>query len=489
MNPYRTFRSILAFNPESPILSDRQLACRGLATKRGRRAAYSNQKSWFRNRRRLFPLLMILLGSAVAQPLNAETSVKKQNPLPKGAIVHIPVQLRQSGMGLCFSLDSRFLALPTYSKGIDIWEVPSRRLRWHLPGTAYRLAIAPDNRNVFASGEGGIAVWNLETGRRQQLIASSGPGSRWDYFTVSLVGSILATALDGEVRLHDWTKGKELRQISKTQLGHSDEDRSQRAVQLVFSPDGRMLAGVMNLFPQGWRVYLWDVASGKLLQSFGEDNYITAYQATFSHNGHLLACALGIRKEYMNVREELETDTSPESKVDRVIAVWELASGKEVIRTKCQGPRSTFIAFTPDGRQLFDLSNYRRRKEILLWDARTGKAVPCPDVFPNGLKHSHYHLSPNCSCMVTVEQKGVTLWDVSAFQSPAAKPPALKPAKLDQLWSELASEDITIARRAVWSLVDRPQQCVPLLRDRLVAVHSVKSRLPGLAGVARINQL
>jgi WD40 repeat protein/tRNA A-37 threonylcarbamoyl transferase component Bud32 len=155
---------------------------------------------------------------------------------------------------LAFSPDGRRLLTCNLAGPIRVWDVATGQPLYSLAGPASTLAVfSPDGKMVAASAgpPGGLAVWDVETGRLQ----FQAQGHRQDVrcLAFSPDGSMLASgSKDMTIVLWNVVTG----QRRESLLGHHG------SVQVVaFSPDGRTLAsgGV------GGDVHLWNVVTGQEL--------------------------------------------------------------------------------------------------------------------------------------------------------------------------------------------------------------------------------
>jgi hypothetical protein len=148
------------------------------------------------------------------------------------------------------------------------------------------------------------------------------------------------------------------------------------------------------------------------------------------------------------------------------LRLWELASGKQrlAITSVKGGYRHDFtrLAVAPDGRTL---ATVRQDQTMQLWDLATGKEllrVPGHDAPVDGLA-----FSPDGRRLATGHQDSTILvWDVAAAYQRRARPRPAEARELETWWRHLAG-DAPEAHRAIWGLAGVPAQAVPLLRGRL----------------------
>jgi mono/diheme cytochrome c family protein len=131
-----------------------------------------------------------------------------------------------------------------------------------------------------------------------------------------------------------------------TLAGHSDLVRA-----LAFSPDGRRLAVAGGPSGRFGEVKIWDVtgARPKLLSTI-QGHTDTILAVSFSPDGATVVSA----------------------GYDRLLKVWDVATGKLVTTLKEHQDAVYAVAFTPGGRQLVSAAGDRTLK---VWDVSTGKRL------------------------------------------------------------------------------------------------------------------
>jgi len=169
--------------------------------------------------------------------------------------------------------------------------------------------------------------------------------------------TVFAGGMTETIRGWDVDSGKEVRQFVIPQeempAGHW-----LAATSLALSSDGKTLAAATfhgprdagGGFPPGQQglIYLWDVASNRVLQRCQGEKWGSL---AFSSNGKVLATCGGNPGQ---------------------VRLWEVATGKELRRLSVAGPGIYSIAFSPTSDALAVVS---RDSTIFVMDAATGKVL------------------------------------------------------------------------------------------------------------------
>jgi small GTP-binding protein len=216
--------------------------------------------------------------------------------------------------------------------------VPGLTLRHVLRGhtdTINRIAWSPDGSYLASpSSDKTIRMWDARNGACVHTL-QAGHTEGANSVAWSPDGRRLASSGDTTIRLWDVISGK----LLQTLEGHAHSIDS-----VAWSPDGQRLASASR----DKTIRLWDVISGKLLQTL-EGHAHSIDSVAWSPDGRRLA-----------------------SSGDTTIRLWDVISGKLLQTLEGHAQFVNIVAWSPDGQRLASASE---DNTIRLWDAASGKAL------------------------------------------------------------------------------------------------------------------
>src|SRR5262249_4845102 len=134
---------------------------------------------------------------------------------------------------------------------------------------------------------------------------------------------------------------------------------------LIFSPDGKLLAERCNEFQRGATTRLWDVASGKELHQLGElsdgqGRVVPLNQDTVSRPG---AATIAFSPDGRLLAEGTPQHT---------VRFWDVATGKEISPGHGHQGGVSALSVSPDARVL---ATHGADNTVRRWDMQTGKEL------------------------------------------------------------------------------------------------------------------
>jgi WD40 repeat protein len=360
---------------------------------------------------------------------------------------------------VCFSPDSQLLATASEDSTIGLWDTPRGQQVGVCRGQRsffQRVLFSPDGKSLFASAPNSpVQVWDVRTQKQQRRLAIQPDGPRRlnqvQALAISPCGTRLAAlsrslAPQGEEQvLAAWDL-----QTGKQQVTPLPSPKA-ASWPPELAPDGTLLASL-----DGPSVQIRDVAGKELFTLRGPGE--VAVNGAFAPDNRALA---GVCRRLKG------------SQV-RTLVVWELITGQQLHRFDLGNASATAsygcpIAFSPDGR--FLACGGEEANPTRLWDLATGKELLR---LPGGEQVvTSLAFSPDGAWLAGGLRNGTALvWGVPT--APQRRPAAaLSARRLEQLWAELAADNPVKAHAAQWALAATPAQTVALLRKQLRPVVAV----------------
>jgi len=320
---------------------------------------------------------------------------------------------------VAFSPDGRLLAAGYHDKWIVLWDVSTGKGvgKWEERDEDIRHVAFSPNGKLLASACGFDAVTVREV-QSQAEVLSFGCGTYVSAvaFTPDGEGLVLGSTFD-QAKIYDAATGRVLRALgpkdcyavavspngAQLAIGPVEgrgievwdiatgreeramDDRRNRARQVAFSSDGRLVAAAVV----GRAIKIWDTATGKELKILGFAS-VPANSVAWSHDGEWLATAfedgavmlwrLGAESQVQALIGSQEPANavafSPDSRMlasasdDKLVRVWRIPEGKLVRTLTGHSQCVLCVSFSPDGRLLASGSSDTSAN---LWDVSTGR--------------------------------------------------------------------------------------------------------------------
>jgi WD40 repeat protein len=342
-----------------------------------------------------------------------------------------------------------------------------------------RLALSPDGKTLATGdpGDEAVRLWDVSTGRQidqwmvghEREIHHGEGGSQGLAFSPD--GAIIALLHEHErIRLWDVPKRKQLHTWSQGEMIGEPA--------LAFLPDGKALVSKGDA-----ALKLWEVASGKQLRDyplhqgehFSQGLAVSLDGKTLTTGGASLMRLLDVA-EGREVRRLRGSDVfsavafSPDGRLlaagytSGPIALWEVASGKQLCSLNGHRHRVYSLSFSPDGKLLASADDSPIAR---VWEVASGGLIG--PLEGHSARVTAVAFAPCGRTIVSASQDTTALvWEVPGGDSAEAAPkPELTSNELAALWTELGGDDAPRARRALGRLVRAPQQSVPLVADRV----------------------
>ncbi|THV41898.1 WD40 repeat domain-containing protein [Glycomyces buryatensis] len=273
--------------------------------------------------------------------------------------------------------------------GLGVWNAASGATVGILPytGSIHDLAVSPDGRTVVAAVADGVQRWDLtRLGERTETRLTQSMNSIWvngDWETAVGVG-------ESGSDLWEFQYGGDPIESYPEHVGMST----------AMTPDGKVVATALESTEA--TVELWDTESGESIRTLtGEGGLVS--QVVFSEDGAMLA---GV----------MEVPAEGEAEAGQELVFWDWEQGE--VRTRISfdaGQSVSFFRFNSEGTEILTLAGDGRAQ---LWD--TGDGSLLGELAPSGSQPYDLQFSPDGSLIAAATSDGIAFWDRAEPESDPA---------------------------------------------------------------------
>jgi WD40 repeat protein len=253
-----------------------------------------------------------------------------------------------------------------------VWDVATGRPAGPaVPGhdsTVYGLTFLSDGRLVTASQDGTLRVWDPRTGKERATLIRTRQDEFFWQLAASPDGSLLAGSVEaGNLRVWDSKTGAEVYKL-KWSAG-----RTTGTPALAFAADDQTLL----TYNSDWHLRAWDMRTGKLRaeRRFRPDPLLGPDEEEADE----------VYRSIASIRPELGRDGDTlVMPLNKDVAVYSLATGKERFRVEADEQRVEFAVLSADGKRLATCGPGPEKAKagerpthhhVSVWDMATGGRV------------------------------------------------------------------------------------------------------------------
>ncbi|GAB4471640.1 MAG: hypothetical protein Kow0088_05580 [Anaerolineales bacterium] len=235
------------------------------------------------------------------------------------------------------------------------------------------MAISPDGKKIVTAETGYVVLYDVKNGRKTNEFDASvlnDPIGKWvNYVLFSPDGKTFAAASnDGGVRVWDSQTGEIVQLLKHARYG---EVLSESVWSIAYSPDSQIIAsGSSDPKDDKYQIHLWNIVDGQLLLTIESSDFIDSM--AFSPDGSTLAVGtsagpinlykvvdgsqLAILEGHLDSVNSISWSPSKEYLAsggdDNLIRLWDSISGNQVLLLKGHSDSVSSVAFSTDGKSL-----------------------------------------------------------------------------------------------------------------------------------------
>ena len=290
---------------------------------------------------------------------------------------------------LTFSPDGKLLI--TGGTALGVWDVASGKLARTVAGGAQSVVLSPDGRWLAANPNGNLEIWDTKTWMRATPSPPAGQFVWWMGFSNPAAQLPLADL--SAAGLRSW------------QVGAGPEARSLWGATFAaaLSPDGKILATAALRVPSASNydrpnISIWDVSTGRLLQTFAAHE-VGVSGVAFSPDGKWLATAgQESRLDPANLGATL-------AGMKHGIKLWDTATWQLRMFLSFVGIGGGLGNFSPDGRLLAITA----QNSVTLYDVPDGRPIK---TFTGA--GGVVRFSPDGQWLARGSANGIALWNLAS---------------------------------------------------------------------------
>ncbi len=265
---------------------------------------------------------------------------------------------------VAFSPDARRVLTVGTNRVFHLWDVFSASEIMNFTGHSIIItdtSFSPDGRFIVSGGQDRlIKIWDANTGIQTKNLTGN---ASWVH-TASLSPSGLqavSASEDRKVRLWDVAAGRQVDSFRFRWIVDSPEEKERYGhlksivKTAIFSHDGNSV--LSRVEGEKGAIIVWNAADGKVKKFFIDEKFLLGKAAVqFSPDEKLIISGGG----------------------DKLVKIWDVASGKELKRLAGHEDDISSVSFSPDGRYALSAGGRSWSKKdctIRLWDVDSGKEI------------------------------------------------------------------------------------------------------------------